>query len=248
MRTALLSALTALFLAAPALAADDSIALPPAGTTVVNLSATERQKVAQDTLSASLRIELDGDTATDIQDRINKAMADAVAEAKKVPEVKVTTGSYHVYQYEDGRPDPKTGQIANPVKKWRGAQTLDLESKDSAKLLTLTGKIQEKNFVMNGLTYSLSTEKAEQVRDSLLTRAIDKLRAKAKVAQGALGKSSYDFVDVNIDNAAMPPVYPVAYKAMAMRESADAAAMSAPTAEAGESEVEMTVSARILLK
>lgn len=247
MRTALLSALTILFFAAPALA-DDAIALPPSGTTIVNLSATERQKVQQDTLNASLRIELDGSSATEIQDKINKAMADAVAESKKVAEVKTTTGSYYVYQYDDGKPDPKTGQIENPVRKWRGSQTIDLESKDGAKLLTLAGKIQEKGFVMNNLAYSLSTEKAEQVKDSLMTSAIAKLREKAKVAQAALDKSSYDIIDVNIDNASMPPAYPVAYKAMAMRGAADAAEMSAPTAEAGESEVQMTVSARILLK
>ena len=249
MRTALLSALTVLALAAPAFAADDTIALPPSGTTIVNLSATETQKVAQDTLSASLRIELDGASAAEIQDKINKAMADAVAEAKKETAVKVTTGSYYVYQYEEGgKPNPQTGQNEGGVKKWRGAQTLDLESKDGAKLLTLAGKVQEKNFVMNGLNYSLSQEKAEQVRDSLLTKAIEKLRAKAKVAQTALGKSNFDIIDVNIDNAAMPPVYPV-YKTMAMRGAvADAAEMSAPTAEAGESEVQMTVSARILLK
>lgn len=247
MRTALLSALAVLFIAAPAYA-QETVMLPPAGTTIVNLSATERQKVSQDTLNASLRIEIDGATASEVQDKINKAMTEAVAESKKVSAVKVTTGNYHVYQYEDGRPDPKTGQIENPVKKWRGAQTIDLESKDSAKLLTLAGQIQEMGFAMNGLNYSLSTEKAEEVRDSLLTKAIEKLRAKAKVAQGALGKSGFEIVDVNIDNAAMPPVYPVAYKTMAMRGAADMAEMASPVAEAGESEVQMTVSARILLK
>lgn len=252
MRTALLSALTALFLAGPALA-EDTVALPPAGTTIVSLSATERQKIQQDTLSASLRIELDGASATEIQDKINKAMSEAVAESKKVSEVKTTTGSYYVYQFDDGKPEtqrvsPQTGQIENPVKKWRGSQTIDMESKDGAKLLTLAGKIQEKGFVMNNLSYALSPEKAEEIKDTLLTKAIAKLREKAKVAQTALGKSSFEIIDVNIDNASMPPAYPVAYKAMAMRDGAGAAEMSAPTAEAGESEVEMTVNARILLK
>lgn len=248
MRTVFLSALTVLFLAAPAIADDDTIALPPAGTTIVNLSVTERTKLTQDTLNASLRYELDGGSANEIQDKINKAIADAVTESKKYSDVKTTTGGYYVYAYDQNQTiDPRTGQPISTTKKWRGTQTIDLESKNSTQLLELAGKIQTLGFIMNGLTYSLSPEKAETVRDDLMQKALRNLGAKAKIAQSALGKGNYDIIDVNIDGSA-PPVYPM-YKTMARMEMAQAASdVQAPTAEAGESEVTMTVNARVLLK
>jgi predicted secreted protein len=246
MRTALLSALAALTLAAPAFADDNGLALPPSGTTIINLSVTERTTLPQDTLNASLRLEQEGTSATDIQNNINKQMTNALAEAKKVTEVKTSTGGYYVYQYDAGTPDPKTGQILKSDKKWRGSQTIQLESKDSAKLLDLAGKIQSMGFVMDGLNYSLSNAQADSVRDDLMTKALKGIGDKAKIAQTALGKGSYDILDVNIDNAS-PPIYPM-YKAMAMRAESAQADMAAPAAQAGETDVNLTVNARVLLK
>jgi predicted secreted protein len=244
MRKTLLSAFAVLLIAAPAFA--DTIDLPPAGTTVINLSVTQRATLPQDQLNASLRIEQEGPSAKDIQDKINKAMAQAIALAKTYDGVKTSTGGYYVYQYDDGKPDPKTGQIVNPVKKWRGSQTIQMESKDSTKLLELTGKIQSMGFVMDGLNYSLSTEQADSVRDDLMTKALKALGDKAKLAQTALGKGSYDILDVSIDSA-QPPVYPM-YKAMAMRAEGVSADVAAPTAAAGETDVTLSVNARVLLK
>lgn len=246
MRTAaLVSAVTALMMISPAMAAD-GLALPPSGTTLVNMSVTETTKMKQDTLNASLRIEYDGKSSQEIQDKINKAMASAVAEAKAVPEVKTTTGSYYVYAFDEQPVDPNTGKPTKAVKKWRGNQTIELESKDATKLLELTGKIQTAGFAINGLNYSLSPEKADTARDQLLTKAIKSLGDKAKVAQSALGKGSYEIVDLSVDGASAP-VQPVMYKAMAMRaESSDAVA--APIAEAGETDVGVSVTGRILMK
>ncbi|HEY8963539.1 MAG TPA: SIMPL domain-containing protein [Alphaproteobacteria bacterium] len=232
----------------PAFADDDNIIdLPPAGHTIINLSVTERTKLAQDTLNATLNYQLDGASANEIQDKINKATAAAVAEAKKVSSVKTTTGSYYVYEYQDQSTiDPKTGQPFTAKKLWRGQQSISLESENSAALLDLAGKIQSMGFTMQGLNYSLSPEKADGVRDNLMQKALTQLGAKAKIAATALGKSSYDVIDVSVDGA-MPYNPPVAYRSMAKMEMA-ADAVAAPVAEAGESEVTLTVNARVLLK
>lgn len=246
MRTAALALLASAFLAAPAFA-QETIALPPSGTTIVSLNATERTQLTQDTLNASLRMEIDGTSAQDIQDKINKAMAKALEEAKKVSDVKTSTSGYYVYAFDDGQPDPKTGRIVNPVKKWRGSQSIELESKDSTKLLDLAGKIQGMGFVMGGLNYSLSTVKAEQARDAMIAQAIKTLNEKAKVVQTAMGKGNFEIIDMNIDSN-MPTAYPM-YKTMRMEMAgAPAADMSAPVAQAGESEVSLTITARVLLK
>jgi len=249
MRIALLSAVLLSAIAFPAFADDDNIiALPPEGTTIINLSVTERVKLPQDTLNATLNYQLDGASANEVQDKINKAVAESVAEAKKVPTVKTTTGSYYVYQFEESSVDPQTGKNLPNKKLWRGQQSIQLESENSAALLDLAGKIQSRGFTMQGLNYSLSQEKTDAAKDSLMERALKQLGAKSKIAATALGKGKYDIIDVNVDNTYTPQP-PVMYARMAKMEmAADAAGVAAPTAEAGESEVTMTVTARVLLK
>lgn len=238
MRYALVAALAALILTpfAPAMA-DDGLHLPPEGHTLLNLSASERVTMPQDTLMASLRIETKSADTAKIQNEINAAMEKAVAEAKKVKGVKVSTGSYYVYEQ----------QVDERTKIWLGQQTIELESKDSAALLKLTGDIQKMGFLMNGLNYTLSVEKTEEVRDELMVKALDKLKKKAEMVTKALGKTGYELTDVNVDGGS--PVMPM-YKAMAMRDSAGSAemAMAPPVAEPGETDVTLTVSARALLK
>lgn len=238
MRYALL-AIAALMTVTPfAAQADDGLNLPPEGHTLLNLSASERMTLPQDLLIASLRIEAKSADTSKVQNDINTAMEKALAEAKKVKDVKVSTGSYHVYeQHVDQR-----------TKVWHGQQTITLESKDSAAILKLSGEIQKMGFVMNGLNYTLSPEKAESVRDELMVKALEKLQKKAEMVAKALGKSAYELTDVNVDGGS--PVMPM-YKAMAMR--ADMAggaemAMAAPVAEPGETDVTLSVSARALLK
>ena len=230
-------------------AEDNVIALPPAGHTIVNLSVTERTKLEQDTLSGTLNYQLDGASASEIQDKINKAVTEALAEAKKATDVKTTTGSYYVYEFNDQSTiDPRTGRPFENRKTWRGQQSISLESKDSAALLELAGKIQTLGFTMQGLNYSLSPEKADTVRDSLMEKGLKSLGARAKLAADALGKNGFDIIDVNIDGSERP--YPVMYRNMAKMEMAAASAdsMAAPVAEAGETDVTMTLNARILLK
>jgi len=253
MRIALLSLAAAAAIIMPSMtpaayAQEETIALPPEGHTILNISVTERTEVTQDTLSAALRYEMDGGSANEIQDAINKAVKSALDEAKKYNDVKTSTGGYHVYSYnERNMVDPRTGEPISKKKSWRGSQSITLEGENASALLELAGKIQEMGFLMGGLNYSLSPEKSESVRDGLMTKALGKLGTRASLAAKALNKSGYDILEVNIDSS-MPsfPVYRMMAKgAMAMDSAAE---MAAPSAEAGESDVTMTINARVMLK
>lgn len=222
---------------APALAQE--IQLLPEGQTLVALSVTERMSVPQDTLHASLRIEAEDKNAKALQNRINQTMEKAVKAAKSVSAVKTSTGYYSVYQYDNGN-----GGRSNTM--WRGSQTIDLESKDAEALLTLAGDIQEMGFAMNNLSYQLSTEAADEARDSMMEAAISRARAKAERAAKALGKDDVDIAMVNVDadTGFAQPVRVMKARSMV----ADAMEMSAPTAEAGESEVTLTVTIQAVAK
>ncbi len=234
-------------LTAPAIAQDNGLDLPPEGTTIINFSATEKRTVPQDLLMASLRIELDEGTPVEIQKKINESMKKALELAKGSSAFKVSTGAYSVYKYDQPTViNEKTGQQEfKPV--WRGSQTIDIESKDSTKLLDTVGKIQELGFAMNNLAYTISPEVADKVRDELMVEALKKLVAKADIVAKTLGKAKADLVDVNVDSGG--PVMPM-YKTMMARGEAVAmdAGMPAPVAEAGETDLSLTVSARALIK
>lgn len=224
----------------------DGLRLPPPGTTILNLSATETQKVPQDLLVASLRIEVDNDDLSAVQSKINMAMQVALDLAKNEKEIKATTGAYSVWPY-DIRPYEEQQKGGEAKNRWRGQQTIELQSLNSESLLKVVGQIQEKGFAMNNLSYTLSPEKYESVQDALLEKALQKLTTKAELAAKALKKSSVEMVDVNLSSSG--PVYPMMYARAEMAMDAGMAKSApAPIAQAGESDVSLTVSARAILK
>lgn len=240
MKNTLLSALiaTSLLTAAPAIAQEYQ--LLPEGQTMLTLSVTERVQAQQDTLHASLRIELSDKNPDALQSKINAAMTKALAEAKAVTNVKTSTGYYSVYQtYSDTNP--------RAVKAWNGSQTIDLESKDAKALLQLAGKIQEAGFATNNLSYSLSTEKADEIRENLLETALTRAKAKAERAAKGLGKKDVELVQIGIDSPVDFP-QPVMARGMMMKAEMAADSFAAPVAEAGESEVTLTINVRAIAK
>lgn len=232
--------------------AEDSPVLQ-SGQTLVTLSATDQKDVEQDLLVASMRIEVEDKDPHVVQDKINKAMLQAVELAKKSPELTVSTGQYYVYSIEpEPTPIPKLmGSAAEKrVTIWKGSQSLDIQSKDSQKVLDAVASVQGMGFVMNGLSYTLSPELAEKYRDELLTGALKKIQAKADLIAKSLGKSGYDLVEVNVDGAFMPSPMPMlrGMAKMEMSMASDAVAVSAPVAMPGKTTVSLNVSSRVILK
>lgn len=214
------------------------INLLPEGQTLITLSVTERVSVEQDTLIATLRIERQNRNAQTLQREINAAMEEALNESEAVTNVKVSTGYYSVYQTntapQGGRPD----QV------WQGSQSITLEGKDAQSLLELAGEIQGMGFVMNNLSYTLSTERADEVRDGLMESAISRARANAERAAAAMGKTEVDIATLDID-AALGYSQPVM---MARGMAMDSMEKASPVAEAGESEVSLTVRIQAVAK
>ena len=224
--------------AVPLHASAQDINLLPEGQTLITLSVTERVSVQQDTLIATLRIERQNRNAQTLQREINAAMDEALNESKGVDNVKVSTGYYSVYQTntapQGGRPD----QV------WQGSQSITLEGKDAQSLLELAGEIQGMGFVMNNLSYTLSTERADEVRDGLMESAIARATANAERAARAMGKTDIDIATLDID-AAMGYSQPVM---MARGMAMDSMEKASPVAEAGESEVSLTVRVQAVAK
>lgn len=248
MRHLLLGAAMVAMFAFPAVAQDNVVALPD-GHTALNLSATEKIEAEQDLLVASLRIQVEDKESKIVQEKINTAMKKAIESARKSPEIKVETGQYYVhpdYRYIN-KADGSNEQLLD---KWRGSQTLTLESKNAEELLKVVGEIQDMDFLMNSLNYRLSDDKYTQIRDGLMEVTIESLLKRAERVAKALGKTNVDLVEINVD-AHSPQPYPVMYARAAKAEmmvASDNAGMAPPVAEAGETTVSMTINARAIIK
>ena len=234
--SAALIALT--FTASPAQAQkQDPILALPDGQVILNISATERREVEQDLLIATLSYTAKNRNSATLQNEINTVMAKALKEAKKEKSVKVNTGSYRVYETTV----PRTNERI-----WQGSQSLTLKSTDSETILELAGKLQEMKLAMNGLSYTLSPEKAVSIKDNLMEDALKQLQTRANRAAKALGKSSADMRDVRVEGGS--PNIGRVYHAEASMMMAKSADMSAPVAASGETTITLTVSARAILK
>ncbi|MDO8908567.1 MAG: SIMPL domain-containing protein [Pseudohongiella sp.] len=219
-------------LASGVASAQTPITLLPEGQTLITLTLTERTRVGQDTLTADLRIEVDDRDPAVVQNRINTVMAEALELTRNIDGVSVATGYYGIYQFNRN----PAGNRADEM--WRGSQNITLESRDSAKVLELAGQLQAKGFLMNQLSYSLSTEQADEVRDSLMEAALVRAQQKAERAARALGKSNVELASVDIDSQSGGYYPPVMMRSMAADARTE---MAAPVADAGETEVTLTV-------
>ncbi len=217
---------------------EDPILTLPDGQVILNISATERREVEQDLLVATLSYVATNRDARALQNEINTAMKKAVDLARKEEKVKVNTGSYQVYE----QTDPRTKE-----KKWRGSQSLTLKSKDADAVLELAGKLQEMKLTMNGLSYMLSPETAADIHDSLMEDALARLQRRADRAAKALNKSSAELREVNTQGGGIP-YQQVRHRGAVMEMAMASDAMAAPVAEAGETTITLTVSARAILK
>ena len=210
-----------------------------AGQLVLNLSATEQQEVAQDTLNATLDFVVQGRDQVALQNLVNAAVKKALDSAKAVDGVQVQTGYYQVYQVQN---EPGIFSADNPV--WRAQQSLQLHSLDSAALLALVGDLQSTGLTVTNLYYTLSAARYEQVSGELTIQVLQTLQQRATNAGGALGKQSAALVEVSLDGNANVPVtreiYAMSARAMDMK-------METPSAEPGETTVSVTVSARAIL-
>jgi predicted secreted protein len=248
MRSSLLAIAVITLSFAPFLAQAQEAKSQPSEGTIVTLTTSDQKKVEQDILMASLRIEVDNKDAKITQDSINKTMQKAIDLAKSDSSIKVSTGNYYVYSY-DPNPSPKPLSHAEQQQRmiWKGSQSIELQSKDAQKVLAMVAKIQDMGFVMNGLNYVLSPELAEAQKDALLVGALKKIETKAGLVAKTLNKTNFEIIEVNIDGSYIPQPQPVM---MMKAERADMAgmAMSAPVAAPSETDVMVSVTARVLLK
>lgn len=205
--------------------------------TYLNLSVTERTEAQEDILVASLSVEKEGGDPKQVQNDINKLMLQAVTKAKALSNITVNTEQYYVY-----KSSPKANSNA---KIWHGTQRIQFQSASTEVLLKLVGDLQSLGLLVQGLHYSISPERVDQIRDAMMEKAIVNLIKKAERVGNALNKKHVELIDINVGENYTPDFL----RPMMMASSKTASTeISNPVAEPGKREVTITVSAKVLLK
>jgi predicted secreted protein len=206
--------------------------MPPAPPSVT-VTGSATASVANDRMQASLRAEADNASAAAAANQVNATIGRALAMAKSVPDIKVTTTGYSTYQVAD-KPN---------AQRWRVVQTITLESSDFTAAATLITRLQDEGgLLLSNMGFSLSDKKRRETEDDLTQQAIKAWQDRAQRAAQGLGFDAWRPGHVSVQTEG-GRVYP-----MARMQALEARAAAAPVAvEAGTSEVTVTVSGEALL-
>lgn len=228
-----MSALKWCYLAASLALAGAAYAADPAPRyNLVELQAEAQRELANDTVTASLYVELNDANAAALATAVNKAANEALRVARGYPGVRARSGNNQTYPvYAKG----------NVLQGWRARAEVRLESKDFEAASLLIGKLQA-GMQLGSMVFSVSPEARRQAENELIAEAVAAFKARAEIVRGALAGRGYKIqrLNVNTGYSAPPPRF-----AMARALAAGAPEAVAPNLEGGVSMVTVTVGGTI---
>ena len=223
-----LSLVASLWIAAGALAAEP--AQPRYNT--VEFQVDVQREVQNDLLNASLYVELNDASAAALANAINKSVNDALRVAKEFKGVRVRSGNNQTYPvYSKG----------NQLQGWRGRAEIRIESKDLEAASALIGKLQAK-MQLGNVNFSVAPETRRAVEEELIVEAINAFKVRAEIVRNALAGRGYKLQRLNVASGSnLPqPRFAVARSAMSSAQE-----VTAPSFEAGISQLTVTASGAI---
>jgi predicted secreted protein len=200
---------------------------------LVELRAEASREVPNDLMSARLSVEAHDSSPAEVSTALNKATAEAIITAAAFDRVKAQTGQTFTYPVYD-RDQRLVG--------WRGRADVRVESQDFQALAQLAAKLQP-SMQLGGVAFTISPAQRRKVESELISEAVEAFRARALIAQRALGGKSYRIRNISLDTAGAPSPRPYA-----MARAAPAAAgadVPPPVFEGGETHVQVTASGQI---
>ena len=192
----------------------------------VDFSSSVEQEVANDLMTATMSVEVNGAKAADVARQINTTLNAALRKAAAFSSIKASSGNQRTY--------PVYGKSNRQLESWRGHAEIRLESRDFEKMGELIAQLQQ-NMQLQDVQFSISTEIRQQVEDALIAKAIAAFKQRAKKVATAMGGMGYKIIHISINNGG----YPRPMLAMAK------AAIPAPQFAGGESAMTVQVSGTI---
>jgi predicted secreted protein len=201
---------------------------------IVSVSATATSDVANDRMHAMLRAEADNADAAQAASDVNARIGRALARARGVTGVDVSTTGYSSFQINEPNRPPS----------WRVSQTLVVEGGDFPTLASLVSKMQTTDgLLLSGLSFTVSPATRRAAEDALTQQAIRNWQRRAQSAAQGLGSAGYRVGRITIQSNDFGRPQPMLRAAM----SAGDARAAPVSVEGGMSEVTVTVSGEAIL-
>lgn len=204
---------------------------------VANIQAEATRNVANDEMHAVLYIEKSNKQPADLSAQINQSMNQALATAKKYPNVKFTTGSqtsYPIYNNENRK-----------LKEWRGRAEIRLEGTDFKATSQLINELQQ-NFQTQSINFTVSEAQRKKVENELIVEASKNLQQRAQLLSQTWNKSGYHLVNLQINTQNQYP-QPV-FAEMAVAKFSASSAAPAQDVAGGESKISVSANGTIQFK
>ena len=197
-----------------------------------SLQAAVSKDVENDLMIVSLVTTHQAATASEAANQVNADMEWALEEVEDESEIIARTEQYNTY------PQYRSEKIVS----WTVSQSLRLETDDFEQLTDLIGELQERLNVQQ-MQFAVKPETRASVENQLIEEALEAYRQRADIVAKSMGADSYDIVNTNLNTqGAYTPVYSRAQTSKLEVFSADA-----PSVEAGESNISVTVNGQIQL-
>jgi predicted secreted protein len=155
------------------------------------LRAEASEEVARDTVKITLAAEISDATQVAVAKALTAALDSVMKQAKGTPNVKATTGNYHVWPMND-----QNGKISN----WRGRGEILLESRDFGAASELAAALSDR-MPIAGIFFSVSPEVRAEKEAALLTRAAKAFQTRAQEVATAFGFAGYSIRTVDLSGA-----------------------------------------------
>lgn len=197
----------------------------------VSLRAEVSQEVSHDLMQVTLFTEEQSSDPTQLASTVTKRLNAALERARASKNVKVRLGNRSSYPVYDDK-----GQ---KITAWRERGELRLESADFAALSQLTADLLEQLNIAS-MDFSISPQVRSQSEDELLKLAVAAFKARAELANKALGGTGYKLVSLSLDGGGYQPMMTRSHAAADSMAFSKAAV--APTIEAGSSQVSLSAS------
>jgi predicted secreted protein len=202
----------------------------------IDLSVESSRAAANDLQRSVVFVEASDANLTALTRRVNQAINHGLATAKSATAVKVRSGNSSTW--------PNYARNTQKIDGWRMRSELMLESRDSAALSELLGKLQGE-LALGQISFTPSPETRKKAEDEAIIDAIGAFKGRAELAANALGrKYRIRNFAINANQNFRPPM-PMA-RAAGMSISSESA--PPPSLETGETQVSVTVTGTIELQ
>lgn len=198
---------------------------------IVNLRVEQAREVVNDVMVVIMQAAAQKNSSAEAAQSVNETMAwaDTVISAdQKITHKTLNYQTRPVYQNKT-------------ITGWSASQQLQLQSHDIEALTKMAGTLQQRLQIVS-MRFQVSPERRAEELETLIVEALEAFRTKAELITRTMKAEDYRLVNISIDENGRP----MPYRGMVQAEAMTARA-AAPSVEAGESKIEVSVFGSIQL-